>query len=73
MKFVLCSERDYHWMRDVVREHALPGRVRSVLVSTAFGRLAARDVVAWVLRDKLDVRVQLQMHKYIWSPTEQGV
>jgi 7-carboxy-7-deazaguanine synthase len=73
VKFVLCSERDYAWMRDVVRERGLSKRVKSVLVSTAFGRLAARDVVSWVLRDKLDVRVQLQMHKYIWSPTQQGV
>lgn len=73
VKFVLCSLRDYEWMRDTVRTHELPRRVRSVLVSTAFGKLAARDVVAWVLRDKLDVRVQLQMHKYIWAPETQGV
>ncbi len=73
VKFVLCSARDYEWMRNAVREHSLPARVRSVLVSTAFGKLSTRDVVEWVLRDKLEVRVQLQMHKYIWSPTEQGV
>jgi 7-carboxy-7-deazaguanine synthase len=73
VKFVLCSEGDYRWMRETVRERGLASRVKSVLVSTAFGRLAARDVVAWVLRDRLDVRVQLQLHKYIWTPDAQGV
>jgi 7-carboxy-7-deazaguanine synthase len=73
VKFVLCSRRDYEWMRDVLREHRLEERVRAVLVSTAFGRLAARDVVDWVMADKLAVRVQLQMHKYIWAPDTQGV
>ncbi len=73
VKFVLSSARDYDWMRDTVRAHGLPGRVRAVLVSAAFGRLAVRDVVERVLRDKLDVRVQLQMHKYIWPPDAQGV
>jgi 7-carboxy-7-deazaguanine synthase len=73
VKFVLASEADYAWMRDRVREHRLAERVRAVLVSTVFGALPARDVVAWVLRDKLPVRVQLQMHKYIWPPETQGV
>lgn len=73
VKFVLSSERDYLWMRDVLREHALHERVRAVLASTTFGRLAPRQLVEWVLRDKLAVRVQLQMHKYIWAPDAQGV
>jgi 7-carboxy-7-deazaguanine synthase len=73
VKFVLCSRGDYEWMRAVVREHRLGERVRAVLASTAFGRLAAREVVGWVLEDKLPVRVQLQMHKYIWAPETPGV
>jgi 7-carboxy-7-deazaguanine synthase len=73
IKFVLASRQDYEWARDVVRTRALPSRTPNLLMSTVFGKLAARDVVAWVLEDALPVRVQLQMHKYIWSPDAQGV
>lgn len=73
VKFVLCSRGDYEWMRDVVRRYALHERVNAVLASTAFGRLRTREVVEWVLADALPVRVQLQMHKYIWPPETQGV
>jgi 7-carboxy-7-deazaguanine synthase len=71
VKFVLASRGDYEWMRDVVRERDL--RTPNLLASTVFGALAPRDLVAWVLADKLPVRVQLQMHKIIWSPEATGV
>jgi 7-carboxy-7-deazaguanine synthase len=73
IKLVLASREDYEWARTVVSERALTSRTPNILFSTVFGKLAARDVVAWVLEDKLPVRVQLQMHKYIWSPDAQGV
>jgi 7-carboxy-7-deazaguanine synthase len=73
IKFVLASRQDYEWMRDVLRERKLTDRTKNLLVSTVFGRLHPRDVVGWVLEDKLPVRVQLQMHKYIWSPETTGV
>jgi 7-carboxy-7-deazaguanine synthase len=73
IKFVLASREDYEWMRDTVRARGLAARTPNQLASTVFGKLAARDLVAWVLEDKLPVRVQLQMHKYIWSPEQQGV
>jgi len=73
LKFVLADRGDYAWMRDVVRERGLAARTPHLLASTVFGRLAARDLVDWVLEDRLPVRVQLQMHKYIWSPDAQGV
>ena len=73
LKFVLASREDYEWMRAAIRDRALAARTPNLLASTVFGKLAARDLVAWVLEDKLPVRVQLQMHKYIWPPHEQGV
>ena len=73
IKFVLADRADYEWMRDVVRERALASRTPNLLASTVFGKLAARQLVAWVLEDALPVRVQLQMHKYIWSPDATGV
>jgi 7-carboxy-7-deazaguanine synthase len=73
IKFVLSDRRDYEWMRDMLRERGLASRTKNLLASTVFGRLATRDVVAWVLEDKLPVRVQLQMHKYVWGADATGV
>jgi 7-carboxy-7-deazaguanine synthase len=73
LKFVLADRADYEWMRDVVRERSLAERTPNLLASTVFGKLATRDLVSWVLADKLAVRVQLQMHKYVWPPDTTGV
>jgi 7-carboxy-7-deazaguanine synthase len=73
IKFVLTDRADYEWMRDMIREHALASKTPHLLASTVFGKLLPRDLVKWVLEDKLPVRVQLQLHKYIWSPDAQGV
>ena len=73
VKFVLASRRDYEWARDVVREHRLDERVQAVLFSVAFGYVEPKDVVEWILEDALNVRFQLQMHKFIWDPDEKSV
>jgi 7-carboxy-7-deazaguanine synthase len=73
IKFVLADRTDYEWMRATVRERSLPKRTPNLLASTVFGKLAPRQLVAWVLEDRLPVRVQLQMHKYVWSADATGV
>jgi len=73
IKFVLSHRADYEWMRTIIREKSLDSRTPNLLASTVFGSLATKDLVAWVLEDKLAVRVQLQMHKVIWSPEATGV
>jgi 7-carboxy-7-deazaguanine synthase len=73
LKFVLSDRGDYEWMRAAVRERALATRTPHLLASTVFGRLASKALVAWVLEDRLPVRVQLQMHKYVWAPDATGV
>jgi len=73
IKFVLGSRVDYEWMRDVIVARELGARTPNLLASTVFGKLKPSELVAWVLEDKLPVRVQLQMHKYIWAPETQGV
>lgn len=73
VKFVISCHADYEWARDVVREHSLERRVHSVLFSPVFGEIESADLVAWILKDKLPVRFQLQMHKFIWEPTRKGV
>jgi 7-carboxy-7-deazaguanine synthase len=73
LKFVLSSRHDYEWMRDVVRARGLASRTPNLLASTVFGALSPRELVSWVMEDALPVRVQLQMHKVIWSPDTTGV
>jgi len=73
VKFVMGSRDDYEWSRDKVQRYSLPSRCHAVLFSPIFGRIDPREIVEWILADKLDVRFQLQMHKFIWSPTQRGV
>jgi 7-carboxy-7-deazaguanine synthase len=73
MKFVIGSREDYEWSRGMVREHGLAERVNCVLFSPIFGRIDPRQIVEWMLEDKLPVRFQLQLHKFIWEPRARGV
>ena len=73
VKFVIGSREDYDWSREQVQRFALPQRCRTVLFSPIFGRIDPREIVEWILADKLPVRFQLQMHKFIWAPTQRGV
>lgn len=73
VKFVIGSREDYEWSRTQLREHRLAERCRAVLFSPIFGRIDPREIVEWILADKLPVRFQLQMHKFIWTPTQRGV
>jgi 7-carboxy-7-deazaguanine synthase len=71
-KFVLTNEDDYRWALDVIRERHLAERTE-VLLSPLHGRLAPDKLVSWMLRDRLPARLNLQIHKYIWSPDARGV
>lgn len=73
IKFVLSSRRDYEWARRQIVEHALHTRVKAVLLSVVFGKIEPVQVVQWILEDRLPVRFQLQMHKFIWQPEAKGV
>jgi 7-carboxy-7-deazaguanine synthase len=73
VKFVIASRRDYEWSRDVVRAHALHTKVRAVLFSPVWGSVEPRDLVRWILEDRLQVRFQMQLHKVIWPADERGV
>jgi 7-carboxy-7-deazaguanine synthase len=73
VKFVIKDRGDYEYARRVIADHDLIGRVTAVHVSPVHGVLDPRTLAEWVLADRLPVRVQLQMHKYIWSPDTRGV
>ncbi len=73
VKFVLASRKDYEWCRDTIEAYNLDQRCKTVLLSPVFGAVEAKDIVDWILEDDLPVRFQLQMHKFIWPPDQQGV
>jgi len=73
VKFVIGSREDYEWSREKVDRLQLASRCHAVLFSPIFGRIDPRQIVEWILADRLDVRFQLQMHKFIWTPTQRGV
>ena len=73
VKFVIKDRVDYEYARDVVRQRDLAARAAAVLFSPVHGVLDPKDLSAWVLADRLPVRVQLQVHKYIWDPNTRGV
>jgi 7-carboxy-7-deazaguanine synthase len=73
VKFVIGSREDYEWSRAQLQEHRLAERCHAILFSPIFGRIDPRQIVEWILADKLPVRFQLQMHKFIWTPTARGV
>lgn len=72
VKFVLTSQADYAWARDLVRRENLHERT-TVLFSPAWGMLDPKDLVAWMLADAVPARLNLQLHKYVWGPTKRGV
>jgi 7-carboxy-7-deazaguanine synthase len=85
VKFVLADRADYEFAREFTRSHGLEGRANSVLFSPAFRKspsperdssnclLDPRMLAGWILEDKLNVRLGLQIHKFIWEPAAKGV
>ncbi len=72
IKFVIASREDFDWMLEVVQRHELDRRF-TVLVSGVFGAVEPVMLAEWVLESGLPLRMQLQMHKYIWAPETRGV
>ncbi len=72
VKFVIGNREDYDWSKRMILEHRLDQKC-PILMSPVFGELAPADLAEWILEDKLDARLQLQLHKYIWHPETRGV
>ena len=73
VKFVVKDREDYDYARDVIARRRLAGRAAAIHLSPVHGVLDPQSLSEWVLADRLPVRVQLQLHKYIWSPDTRGV
>ncbi|MDQ7057233.1 MAG: radical activating enzyme family protein, partial [Ghiorsea sp.] len=72
IKFVLTNREDYVWAKDIMTTYDLP-RQCTVLMSCTWGSLNPKDLAAWIVEDNLPVRLQLQLHKYIWGAEKTGV
>ena len=72
LKFVIADRADYDWARQCLATHG-PVGAGTVLFSPVWGRLPLNDLAAWVLADRLPVRLQTQWHKTIWDPQTRGV
>jgi len=73
VKFVIRDRADYDYATEVVSRYGLVGKVAAIHFSPVHGVLDPKTLSEWVLADRLHVRVQLQVHKYIWSPETRGV
>lgn len=73
IKFVILDEKDYRYAHRFLQTHNLHNCVDEVIFSPVFGQMSPRQLAEWVLRDNLQVRVGLQIHKFIWDPDTRGV
>ncbi len=73
VKFVVANRGDWDFVREVTERYQLEKRAHAVLISPAWGAVELKDVANWISKSGLHVRMQLQMHKYIWGPKARGV
>lgn len=73
VKFVLTGRADYEWARTFLQEHRLSEKVDHVLFSPSWDDLDPKMLAEWMLEDRLDARLNMQVHKLIWGPDAQGV
>ncbi|MGB9771313.1 MAG: radical SAM protein [Candidatus Kapaibacteriota bacterium] len=73
VKFVILDKNDYNWAKDKIREYDLTKRVGTILFSPVWGVLEPKYLAEWILKDALSVRLNLQIHKFIWGGNTRGV
>ncbi len=73
VKFVLSSRTDYDWAVNFIKDNNLNSRLDNILFSPVFGKITYLELAEWILKDRLKVRMQIQMHKHIWEPNTRGV
>jgi 7-carboxy-7-deazaguanine synthase len=72
LKFVITNKADYDWARAMVRQFSLSEK-STVLFSPVYGKLSPSGLSKWIIADKLPVRMNLQLHKYMYNPDQRGV
>ena len=72
VKFVISSRGDYDWSKEIIKKYSLADRCH-ILMSPVYDNLTAEELSEWILNDNLNVRLNLQIHKYIWGESVKGV
>lgn len=72
IKFVVADRRDYEWAKRVMAKYVLAEKTQ-ILFSAVLGELHPRELAEWLLADRLNARLQVQLHKYLWDPNRRGV
>ena len=72
VKFVICNREDYEWSKNIIASYRLPEKCE-VLLSPAFNVLEPSLLTRWIIEDCLNVRLNLQIHKYIFGPGQRAV
>ena len=73
VKFVIAEEDDWNYAKGVIKEHKLETRSKAILISPVWGQIDLQALAEWIAGSGLNVRMQLQLHKYIWGPDVHGV
>ena len=70
VKFIICDKDDYEWSKNKVKEYRLNEKVADVLFSPSNEEMSAKELAEWILADRLKVRFQIQLHKYLWDDAQ---
>ncbi len=73
VKFVIADREDWDFACRIIAEHELETRAKSILISPAWGMIDLKELADWVAASRMRIRMQLQLHKYIWGPDVHGV
>ena len=73
VKFVVADEGDWEYAKTLTKEQELERRAKAILISPVWGQIDLQDLAEWIAASGLNVRMQLQLHKYIWGPEARGV
>src|ERR1051326_3558349 len=73
VKFVVADEADWLYAKQVIEKHELESRAYAILISPVWGKIDLQQLANWIAGSGLNVRMQLQLHKYIWGPDVKGV
>jgi len=72
VKFVIGNRKDYDWTKKIIKKYKLIDNFE-VLLSPVFEKIESKSIVDWIIKDNLNVRFQIQLHKAIWDPEKTGV
>jgi 7-carboxy-7-deazaguanine synthase len=73
VKFVIANREDWEFALGIVEQYDLTRRAKAVLISPAWNEIELKDLADWVAGSGLEIRMQLQLHKYVWGPETRGV